>query len=166
MKYKYSGCSSLTRLKVEDGSPIYDSRNDCNAVIRTADNILIAGCSNTVIPNSVTSIGSSAFFGCSGLTFITIPNSVTSIGNTAFQYCSSLTSMAIPNSVTSIGIGAFEGCLGLTTIIIGNSVTSIGYRAFYGCSSLTSVTSLIEEPFAIENTSRIQINNATNVLKK
>ena len=93
-----------------------------------------------VIPDGVTSIGSFAFFGCSGLTSITIPNSVTSIGNYAFYNWLGLTSITIPNSVTSIGNGVFRGCSGLTSVTIPNSVTSIGGYAFDGCSGLTSVT--------------------------
>ncbi len=89
---------------------------------------------------NVTSIGSSAFDRCSGLTSVTIGNSVTSIGNYAFYDCSGLTSMTIPNSVTSIGSCAFERCSGLTSVTIGNSVTSIGGYAFSECSGLTSVT--------------------------
>ena len=92
------------------------------------------------IPYSVTSIGNSAFYKCTGLTSVTIPNSVTSIEAYAFSSCSGLTSIEIPNSVTSIGYQAFYGCSGLTSIEIPNSVTSIGYQAFYGCSGLTSVT--------------------------
>ena len=84
-----------------------------------------------VIPNSVTTIGSYAFYDCSGLTSVTIPNSVTSIGYDAFRGCSGLKSVTIPNSVTSIGSGAFYNCTGLTTITIPNSVTSIGSSAFY-----------------------------------
>jgi hypothetical protein len=88
----------------------------------------------------VTSIGSSAFSGCSGLTSITIGNSVTSIGDRAFDRCYDLTSITIPNSVTSIGECAFLSCWGLTSVTIPNSVTSIGSEAFAGCSSLISVT--------------------------
>ena len=88
---------------------------------------------------SVTSIGYSAFDGCSSLTSVTIPNSVTSIGSGAFSYCSGLKSITIPNSVTSIGSGAFGYCFGLTSITIPNSVTGIGGFAFDGCSGLTSV---------------------------
>ena len=92
---------------------------------------------------SVTSIGNSAFYFCSGLTNIEIPNSVTSIGDVAFSYCSELTNIEIPNSVTWIGDDAFSDCYGLTSIEIPNSVTSIGNYAFYYCSGLTSITSLI-----------------------
>ena len=101
------------------------------------------GCSeltSITIPNSVTTIGSSAFYGCTGLTSITIPNSVTTIGNWAFNGCRGLTSITIPNSVTTIGNWAFNGCRGLTSITIPNSVTNIGDWAFYGCSGLTSIT--------------------------
>ena len=92
------------------------------------------------ITESVTSIGSSAFYGCSGLTSVTIPNSVTSIGSSAFSGCSSLTSITIPSSGTSIGNSAFYRCSGLTSVTVGNSVTSIGQWAFEDCTSLTSVT--------------------------
>ena len=102
-----------------------------------------SGCSaltSVTIGNSVTSIGSYAFSGCSGLTSVTIPNSVTSIGYAAFRGCSALTSVTIGNSVTSIGSNAFDGCSALTSVTIPNSVTSIGEYAFYGCTGLHSLT--------------------------
>ena len=132
-------CSSLNSIYVEEGNSVYDSRNNCNAIIRTADNVLITGCNRTIIPNSVTSIEYLAFSGRIGLTSVTIPNSVTSIGGSAFEGCSGLTSVTIPNSVTSIGGYAFWGCSELTSVTIGNSVTSIGGGAFWECSELTSV---------------------------
>jgi len=135
----FSYCSCLTSISVDNGNTVYDSRNNCNAIIETATNTLIAGCYNTVIPNNVTSIGNDAFSGCSGLTSVTIPNNVTSIGNYAFSGCSGLTSVTIPNSVTEIGYDAFKGCRGLTSMTIPNSVTSIREYAFSGCSSLTDV---------------------------
>ena len=121
----FDDCLGLTSIIVEGGNTKYDSRDNCNAIIESASNKLIAGCKNTVVPNSVTSIGNRAFFGHSGLTSVTIPNSVTSIGGSAFNGCSGLTSVTIPNSVTSIGS-----------------------NAFYGCSGLTSINSKIETPFA------------------
>ena len=79
-----------------------------------------------VIPNSVKSIGKSAFYGCSGLTSVTFGSGVTSIGNEAFSGCSGLTSVTIPNSVTSMGYKVFLDCSGLTSVTIGSRVTSIG----------------------------------------
>ena len=98
------------------------------------------GLTSITIPDSVTSIGYEAFHGCTGLTSVTILNSVTSIGDSAFLGCSGLTSITIPDSVTSIGSSAFSGCYRLTSVTIGNSVTSIGYSAFGGCTGLTSIT--------------------------
>ena len=139
-RWAFYSCSGLTSIVVESGNTKYDSRENCNAIIETASNKLVAGCKNTVIPNSVTGIGEYAFHGCKGLTSITIPNSVTSIGGWAFDGCNGLTSITIPNSVTSIGNCAFQACSGLTSITIPNSVTSIGEYAFNNCSGLTSVT--------------------------
>ena len=135
----FAGCCGLTSITVDGGNSNYDSRNNCKAIIETATNKLIAGCKNTIIPNTVTSIGNSAFSGCSDLTSVTIPSSVTSIGQFALSGCSGLTSVTVPSSVTSIGGGAFQGCGCLTSVTIPSSVTSIGFSAFQGCSGLTSV---------------------------
>ena len=135
-----SNCNSLINIIVEDGNSIYDSRNNCNAIIETASNTLISGCKNTIIPNTVATIGNDAFSTCSSLTSITIPEGVTKIGEYVFLGCTSLTSITIPNSVTEIGEGAFADCTSLTNITIPNSVTEIGEGAFSYCTSLTSIT--------------------------
>ncbi len=134
----FSGCSSLTSITMAQGNTKYDSRENCNAIIESASNTLIAGCKTTIIPNSVTSIGDYAFYNCSGLTSITIPNSVTSIGYCAFL-CSGLTSITISNNVASIGYGAFDRCTALASLTIPSSVTSVGDFAFAGLN-LTSMT--------------------------
>ena len=138
-KSAFGGCDDLTSIVVDEGNTIYNSRGNCNAIIETASNTLIAGCVNTIIPEGVTSIGEAAFYDCTGLTSIEIPSSVTSIGEGAFYGCTGLTSIEIPSSVTSIGDFAFHDCTGLTSVTIGNGVTSIGKSAFYWCSGLTSV---------------------------
>ncbi len=122
--YAFLVCSSLTSIVVAKGNKVYDSRGDCNAIIETNSNTLIKGCATTIIPEGVTSIGSSAFEGCSSLTVITIPEGVTSIGNNAFFGCSNLTAINIPASVTSIGNYAFYECSSLTAIVVakGNKV--------------------------------------------
>ena len=114
--YAFYNCTGLTSIIVDEGNTKYHSAGNC--LIETATKTLILGCNTSVIPTdgSVTSIGDSAFYRCTGLTSITIPDSVTSIGNSAFSYCNGLTSVTIPDSVTSIGNSAFYDCTGLTSI--------------------------------------------------
>ena len=133
-------CTNLTNIVVAEGNGKYDSRDNCNAIIETASNTLIAACSNSTIPNGVTRIGGNAFSGCTGLTSISIPNSVTTIDGYAFAYCTGLTSVVIPNGVTSIGEGSFSACTSLTSVTIPSSVTTIGEKAFFDSYNLTSVT--------------------------
>ena len=136
----FNHCNDLANIVVESGNTVYDSRDNCNAIIITESNVLHTGCKNTIIPDDVTSIGDYAFTGCYDLTSITIPNSVKSIGKEAFTGCSNLTGITIPNSVTSIGFGAFVNCSNLASITIPNSVESIESATFAGCSRLTDIT--------------------------
>ncbi len=132
----FSYCSCLTSVNITDLAAwcgIIFGSNEANPLYK-AHHLYLNGeeVKDLIIPNSVTSIGNGAFYGCSGLTSVTIPNSVTSIGSHAFSLCYGLTSITIPNSVTSIGDYAFSNC-GLTSVTIPNSVTSIGDYAFNGC---------------------------------
>lgn len=138
--YVFSWCTSLASIVVESGNTMYDSRGNCNAIIKTVTNELLVGCKNTIIPNTIASICDYAFYGCLGLTSIIIPDSVASIGYESFYGCSALTSVTIGNCVTTIGNYAFHGCRSMTSVTIGNSVDSIGVGAFYYCNDLTSVT--------------------------
>jgi len=83
----FSGCDNLSEIIIDEDNAIYDSRDNCVAIIKTEGNELLSGCKNTIIPNSITSIASFAFYGCSGLTSVTIPSSVTCIGGFAFYGC-------------------------------------------------------------------------------
>ena len=163
----FYSCSNLTSIIVEESNPVYDSREDCNAIIESSSNTLIAGCSSSTIPEGVTSIGNHAFYGCSGLTSVEIPNSVTSIGEYAFKGCSGLTSVVIPNSVTSIGESAFDSCEGLTSLTLPNKFTltpniSIGAFAFAFCSGLTNIE-IPECVVSIGHLAFYQCNGLTSV---
>jgi hypothetical protein len=162
----FHSCYSLTSMIVAPGNTNYDSRNNCNAIIETSSNTLIAGCQNTIIPFGVTSIKDCAFEACTTLKSIIIPNSVTKIGYSAFNECSNLKSVTISNSVIDIGeyafsstaltsitipnrleivnAGMFAGCHNLTSVTIPRSVTNIMCSAFYDCSRLSLIN--IENP--------------------
>ena len=142
--WAFDGCTGLTNITVDENNTKYDSRNGCNAIIETASNTLIVGCQNTIIPNSVTSIGEYAFDDCTGLKSIEIPNSVTSIGQYAFDGCTGLKSIEIPNSVTSIGSSAFYGCSSLTSVVWNakkcSDFTSSENSPFKNSTNITSFT--------------------------
>ena len=160
-----------------NGTEWYFTTSGSNAIItsRGWDNLIpIPAISGTIpadltVPSmvyinetayNVTSIGQSAFYGCSSLTSINIPDGVTSIGQNAFCGCSSLSSVNIPDGVTSIGQSAFSGCSKLTSINIPDGVTSIGENAFNSCSSLTSITI----PSSVETIGRSAFDNHNMVV--
>ena len=127
-------CESLTSIEVSNNNENYSSTDGVLFNKNKSELITYpAGKTDSeyAIPNSVTSIGSYAFFDCESLTSVTIPNSVTNIGVYAFYGCKSLTSVTIPDSVISIGDYAFSYCESLTSVTIPNSVTGIGSNAFY-----------------------------------
>ncbi|MBR1667079.1 MAG: leucine-rich repeat domain-containing protein [Bacteroidaceae bacterium] len=130
-------CGGLTSIRVESGNTVFDSRENCNAIIETASNTLLVGCENSFIPNGITAIGGGAFSDRRGLTSITIPEGVKTIAWTAFE-STGLTSVTIPNSVTTIDLYAFTNCQ-LTSLTIPSSVTFIGEGAFGGCYGLKSI---------------------------
>lgn len=113
------------RIEIDPVNPVYDSRENCNAIIETATNTLIVGRKGSVIPSSVTSIADNAFKSCKELKSIVIPEGVKTIGKSAFEGCSGLTSITIPASVESIGSSAFFECTGLRSIKVAQ-----GNRAF------------------------------------
>jgi len=195
--YAFAGCSNLTSViiggNVSSVGSAFDNCNSITSIIvndnsyyQSIEGILynklmdvLIKCpqgkiGELVIPNSVATIGSNAFYGCARLTSIIIENSVNSIGNNAFEFCSGLTSIIIPNSVNAIGNWAFADCINLTSITypnsipfigdgmfqncksltsfeIPNSVTSIGTMAFFNCSALTSITCKTKTPPTINS---------------
>ena len=165
----FTDCKGLASISVAAGNATYSSPSNCNAIVQTATNLLILGCKNTVIPASVTSIGSGAFSGCSDLAAITIPSGMTQIAKDAFTGCTGLTAVTLEsatlvsapkttetsmkslfgtqvetytvgNGITGIGAYAFYGSKSATAINIPSTVTSFGNNAFSGCKSLTAIT--------------------------
>ena len=151
-------CRSLTSITIPKGNTKYDSRDNCNAIIETATNTLIADCKNTTINGTcgekatwnfykgvLTISGTGAMYDYTPsqpapwqpykykITSVVIDEGITSIGNNSFNWCNNFTSVTIPNSVTSIGDNAFSRCQNLASITIPESVTSIGNYAFSGC---------------------------------
>ncbi len=112
----FQRCDSLNSIVVEDGNAVYDSRNDCNAIIETKTNTLLLGCRATTIPSTVTAIGTEAFASCN------------------------MESMAIPESVTYIGENAFAHCKNLTIVVLPENLKTVGRSAFWGCDKLYSIT--------------------------
>ena len=159
----FSNCKGLTSIVVDKENKVYDSRNNCNAIIETATNELVLGCSKTRIPSGVMSIGYYAFSGHSGLTSIEIPSSVTSIGGYAFSGCTGLTSIiinysggcdkvrlnyfnhlgdssikyvTISDGITLIPEGLFADAESLEMVYLSNTLTALPDKTFYNCSRL------------------------------
>ena len=117
VRMPFSDCDSLEEIKVDADNAIFDSRNNCNAIIESATNTLIAGCGKTVIPEGIETIGDSAFERVKTLTHVTIPKSVTEIRGYAFERCENLSTVNLQKGIQTIGYGAFTECVGLTNLI-------------------------------------------------
>ena len=146
----------LENITIAPGNTHYDSRNDCNAIIETAENLLVVGAKNSTIPDGVVTIGSSAFQG-TDIASITLPASVDEIQAHAFKGCTQLTSFTLPNTVTTVGDDVFVGS-GITEPVYNNTIFAfmpptktgvytipagiqqIAGNAFQDCKLLTAVT--------------------------
>lgn len=150
----FQACKYIESIVVEEGNPVYDSRNGCNAIILTQTNKLVLGCKNTTIPAGIDTIGSGAFreltltsivipegvkciesrafYGCGELQSVTLPSTLVEIGSSAFYMCRKVTSVALPDGLIKIGASAF-GSTGLKTLSIPGMVTTLGSGAFSDC---------------------------------
>ena len=166
-EYAFSSVPNILYSGTATGSP-WGAKNvnryvDGWLVYADASKTTLLACSQAaegevIIPGSVTTIGESAFKGCSGLTSITIPESVTNIGEKAFESCTGLTSVVwnaqnCKYTYNTTPNGPFWGCKNITTFTIGENVTNIPHFMCYGLpiTSLTipySVTSISPEAFA------------------
>jgi hypothetical protein len=135
----FAYCGGLEQIVVDAGNMVYDSRGNCNAIIETNTNTLVAGCMNTIIPESVITIEAEAFEGCEGLTSIEIPNSVVSIGSYAFGWCSELSSVVVNAEVPpTMGMGVFEDVNSEIPVRVPCGVLG-AYQAAAGWNTFTNI---------------------------
>ena len=145
-RYAFNGCSGLETITVDAKNSTYDSRDNCNALIETSTNTLLAGCKNTTVPKSVAEIGGRAFYNCAGLTSVTLPSPVTSVGDMAFVSCTGLTKMEC-QAVTPPACGDnvfysvdFTNC---TLSVPNKSIDS--YKDAYGWKEFTNIEALADD---------------------
>ena len=128
--------SSLQSISVAEDNAVYDSREDCNAIVETASGTLVLGCNSTIVPASVKVIGSGVFYACKGLSKVELPENLTVIGNEAFYYCTGLQEIELPKNLVNIGNQAFFGCSGIQELRIPKSVEHIGKQALAGSEDM------------------------------
>ena len=149
--WAFAFCDVLESIIVDEDNPVFDSPNDCNAIIR--DNTLVVGCRNTVIPNDVTAIGINAFGNCNGLSSITIPSSVTSIGEYAFGYCQNLIDViCCAETPPTLDQDAFEGLSSSAKLYVPdddlNSYKSSAWTSYFNVANILPITQY--KPFVAE----------------
>lgn len=140
----FYGAAGLKYISVESGNNTYDSRDNCNSIILTSKNKFLQASKNTLIPNTVKTIGAFSFGSSNSsggveVTNVRIPNSVKTIEDNAFYGNAHLEQITIPDSVTYIGAGAFGNCTSLKSAVIGNGVKRLNQSTFSSCASLESV---------------------------
>ncbi|MCK8621048.1 leucine-rich repeat domain-containing protein [Prevotella sp. E13-27] len=145
----FNSCDNLSSITVESGNDVYNSKDDCNAIMKGT--VLFIGCKNSTVPSGTTEIGNDAFSWCSTLQSITLPETVTCIGKSAFEQCSNLSSINLPNHLVIIDDEAFRSCRRISIIELPNTLDTIGSNAFYGCSDLVEIVSNMEAPFEIKD---------------
>ena len=130
---------NVSAITVDEANPIYDSRNNCNAIIETATNKLIRGCTNTIVPSNITEYGECAFFGSCSVEQLTIPSSVTKLGSQCFSD-NPIKSVVMHNDVSKIGSSCFANNSSLTSVTLSEVLTQIPSNCFESCYNLSSIT--------------------------
>ncbi|MGX8689283.1 MAG: leucine-rich repeat domain-containing protein, partial [Bacteroidaceae bacterium] len=140
------GNASLSEIKVDTLNKYYDSRSNCNAVIRKEDRVLVVGCKKTIIPEDVSLIASGAFKNCSGLDSIIIPSGVEIIDNYSFYECKDLRHITFQDGIKQIGDCSFEGCCSIDSIFIPEGVKSFVIEPLVLSSEANIVTLVLTAP--------------------
>lgn len=135
----FGNCPSLSKIVVENGNPIFDSRNGCNAIIISATNSIITGCKTTIIPQGIQRIEGGSFEGCTELVSLDIPDGVQTIGSQSFQDCKKLKEVNFPKSLITIEARAFASCESLESVLLPEGLTEISWQVFCNCYKLNSI---------------------------
>lgn len=138
-KKVFGRCRNLRRIVVDAENECFDSRYNCNAVIDTHTNKLLAACPNTKIPPSVKTIGNSSFYNCIGLEELDIPEGVELIESFAFEGCCDLKRISLPQSLVTIAYSVFENCTSLKSLYFPKNVTNLSTCSVWGCVNLTNI---------------------------
>ena len=135
----FVGCNELRNLCVHPNNIVYDSRDNCNAIIETKSGTLIQGTNFTIIPQTVKHIGNNAFGNCLKIESIEIPESVYTIGDGTFFDCRSLKEIVFPSSIRTIGEGALARCMSLNHIVLQSSIIGFSYGTVEDCDNLGGI---------------------------
>lgn len=155
--------AQLKEITVDNNNTIYDSRNNCNAVIRKSTNSLVMGCCNTIIPDDVVGIGGDSFTGVTFNTDVTFSNALKSIGSNAFKSCTINNDIVLPQSITSIGSGAFQSCKLKNFTITDGATCSIGNSAFNGATIIKDMYIPSGVSYSGMTTGTSDVNVFTNI---
>ena len=164
-EHAFYNCPEVVSIVVDKNNTDYDSRNGCNAIIYTSDNKLILGCSSTIIPQDIETMGEFAFSHCRNLQRIVVPEGVSCIADGAFEYCSSLKEVVLPTTLEIIGGASFGYCTSLESITIPKGVCNMKGDIFCGCISLQKISvDSANETFDSRNNCNAVIDTEQNKL--
>lgn len=137
----FYGACALRQIEVSGSNPVFDSREQCNAIVLTSENAVVVGCAGTVLPSSVAQIHKKAFSGCFALESFCVPQWVRDIEEYAFEDCISLKEIRFPeNGHLHVGESAFDGCASLSAFHLPKGDFSFFYNPFTNCENLTTFT--------------------------
>ena len=145
--------NALDSISVDEDNNYYDSRNNCNALIESASDVLLLGCYKTVFPYDITGIGDCAFRNVRKLRSVVLPEDVVFVGPEAFNGCHDVKTLLLNDQLETIDDYAFQDCDSVVTLTLPENVSTIGLRAFAHCSSLEAINCTSPNPPTIDGTS-------------